>query len=67
MNQQAPIYTRMYQVPNVFGVCENTVRAWEGKGLITIHKRGRMSFVRNEDMASIIETGCGANCGSGGE
>lgn len=60
MNAPSPIYTRMFKVHEVFGVSEWTVRRWESKGLIKIHKRGRMSFVRNDEMAKVLEGACGA-------
>lgn len=50
-----PIFVRMYQVQQTFGVSDDQVRIWEAQGLITIHRRGRMSFVRAEDVAAIIE------------
>ncbi|MFX4298545.1 hypothetical protein [Pseudosulfitobacter pseudonitzschiae] len=50
-----PIYTRMFEVKTVFGVSDDQVRIWARKGLIDIHKRGRMSFVRTDDLAKIIE------------
>lgn len=55
MPAPSPIYVRLYQVPEVFGVCANTVRNWSRDGRVTIHKRGRMAFVRAEDMAAAIE------------
>ncbi len=42
MTIQAPIFVRMYQVQEVFGVSDDQIRIWEKQGLITIHWRGRM-------------------------
>ena len=50
-----PIYVRLFQVQDTFGVSESTVRRWGKRGLLTIHTRPGMSFVRFDDMARIIE------------
>ncbi|WP_187430995.1 hypothetical protein ROLI_022210 [Roseobacter fucihabitans] len=62
--QNAPLYTRMNMVAEVYGVSEDTVRRWAGNGLLKIHKRGRMSWVKAKEMIEIIETPCGAECGA---
>lgn len=50
-----PVYVRMFKVQDMFGVSDDQVRIWEKEGRLTIYKRGRMSFVRTEEMAKIIE------------
>lgn len=55
MTAPRPIYTRMFQVQEVYGVSEWTVRRWAKEKLITIHKRGSMSYVRHEDMVAVME------------
>lgn len=64
MTTQSPVYTRMFMVSEVYGISEDTVRRWAQKGLLTIHKRGRMSFVRTDEIEPIIESMCGAECGA---
>ncbi|WP_299144911.1 helix-turn-helix domain-containing protein [uncultured Tateyamaria sp.] len=60
MTTPAPIHTRMFQVQERYGVSEWTVRRWAAQGLIAIHKRGNMSFVRHEEMQQVLEAGCAA-------
>ena len=38
----APVTVRMYQTAEFFGVDPKTVRRWSERGLLSIHKRGRM-------------------------
>ena len=59
-----PIYTRMFQVPEVFGVSQDTVRRWDKKGIIEIVTRGRISLVLNADMHKVLKPDCGAECGA---
>ncbi|MEL6467063.1 MAG: hypothetical protein AAFQ58_19045 [Pseudomonadota bacterium] len=56
----APIYTRMFQVQERYGVSEWTVRRWASRNLITVYRRGRMSFVRHDEMVKVLEAPCGA-------
>jgi hypothetical protein len=55
MKQTFPVFVRMHKVQVVFGVSDDQVRIWANKGLLTILKRGRMAFVRTEDMIKVIE------------
>lgn len=50
-----PVFVRMFQVQALFGVSDDQVRIWARQGKIEIIKRGRMSFVRSEDLANVIE------------
>ena len=59
MTTPAPIYVRMFQVKDIFGVSDDQVRIWEQKGLVQIYKRGRMSFVRSEQLSKVIEQSVG--------
>jgi predicted site-specific integrase-resolvase len=60
-----PTYTRMFQVQQVWGVSQDTVRRWAVKGDIRIIKRGRISLVLNADMHKVFQDACGAECGAG--
>ena len=51
----SPIYTRLFNAPETFGVSVNTVYRWEEKGLLTIHRRGRASFLRTDEVIALIE------------
>ncbi|MFY0311602.1 hypothetical protein ACFMBG_17060 [Leisingera sp. D0M16] len=55
MSLTRPLFVRMNKVQEIFGVSDDQVRIWARKNLITIFKRGRMSFVRTEDLANVIE------------
>jgi predicted site-specific integrase-resolvase len=50
-----PIYTRLFNAPETFGVSVNTIYRWADKGLLTIHRRGRASFLRTDEMIALIE------------
>lgn len=50
-----PIYVRMFQVQEVFGIHRVTVYRLARAGKINIHKRGRSSFVKVADMQALIE------------
>ena len=49
------IYTRMKDVRERFGVSRHQVYIWANKGSIQIIQRGRMAFVRTQDLVDIIE------------
>ncbi|WP_295045149.1 helix-turn-helix domain-containing protein [uncultured Paracoccus sp.] len=53
----APIFVRMFQVQEVFGIHRVTVYRLARAGKIKIHKRGTSSFVRASDMIALIEGG----------
>ncbi|MFT6531739.1 MAG: hypothetical protein ACJASC_001281 [Limimaricola cinnabarinus] len=55
MTQLRPIFVRLNKVQEVFGVSDDQVRVWEKKSMLTIFKRGRMSFVRTDDLTNVIE------------
>lgn len=55
MTSPMPIYVRLFRVQEVFGLHPDTVRNWQKAGRIEIIKRGRMAFVRAEDMIKTIE------------
>lgn len=61
----APIYTRLFQVQDRYGISDDTVYRWGREGIVKIIKRGRMSMVRHEEMVAVIENKCGAECGAG--
>lgn len=64
MNAPAPIFTRMFQVQERYGVSDDTVYRWEKRGLISVMRRGRISGVRHEDMMRVLDSSCGAECGA---
>lgn len=49
-----PIFVRPYQVQAIFGIHSSTLYRWAAEGLITIHKRGTMSFVRASELERLI-------------
>jgi len=51
----APIYTRLHRAPDVFGISVSTVYHWAEKGVVAIHRRGRSSFLRTDQMMQAIE------------
>jgi predicted site-specific integrase-resolvase len=60
----APVFTRMYQVQDRYGVSDDTVYRWERQGLLTVLRRGRISGVRHDEMMKVLESSCGATCGA---
>lgn len=58
----SPIFTRICQVQEVFGIHRTTIYRMEKDGKITIHRRGNQSFVRVSDMERLI-TGMGDQMG----
>lgn len=58
MTTPLPIYVRVSQAPEVFGVSTSTIYRLAQRGEITIHKRGGASFLRVSEMVDFIE---GAN------
>ena len=54
MGAPLPIFIRPFQVQQVFGIHRSTLYRWANQGLITIHRRGTMSFVRAEDVEKLI-------------
>ena len=53
----APLYVRVAQAQEVFGLHRSTIYRWASAGLLTIHKRGNCSFLRVAEMESLIEGG----------
>ena len=49
-----PLFIRMSDVQEVFGLHLSTVNRMANRGEINIHKRGPCSFVRVSDMERII-------------
>jgi len=64
MTQTAPVFTRMFEVQSRYGIAQDTVRRWAKAGRLSIHKEGRMSFVRHDDIVAIIDAPCGASSGA---
>jgi predicted site-specific integrase-resolvase len=50
-----PIYTRLHKAPEVFGVSVSTIYRWAESGLVKIHKRGRASFLRTDEVILAVE------------
>lgn len=55
MSPLQPMYVRLSQVQEVFGVSDDQVRIWARADVLKIFKRGRMSFVRAADLINVIE------------
>lgn len=56
MNTQVqPIYVRISQAREMFGVSRSAVYEMHSRGEITIHKRGKTSLLKVEDMVRAIE------------
>lgn len=54
MAKPKPIFVRPCDVQAVFGIHRSTVYRWAAAGLIEIHRRGRMSFIRAEELEKLI-------------
>ena len=54
-----PLYVRVSDVPAVYGMHRSTVYRWAENGLVTIYKRGSMSWVKTEEMSRAIEGAVG--------
>lgn len=50
-----PIFIRVSQAPEVFGMSVSTIYRLRDRGAITIHKRGSASFLRVAEMIAYIE------------
>lgn len=59
MTAAAPIYIRPAQVPAMFGISRSTLYRWAAAGMVDLHRHGRMTFVRAEDLRRLIEQGKG--------
>ena len=55
MTAPLPIFVRVAQAPEVFGVSTSTIYRLAQRGEITIHKRGGASSLRVSDMVAYIE------------
>lgn len=66
MTDQAPIFTRMTNVQDVFGVSTSTVYRWKQKGMIAIHKVQGCSVVRTDDMVKLFDPSSGPTGGPAG-
>ena len=55
MGTPAPLYVRVSGVPAVYGMHRSTVYRWADSGIVTIYKRGSMSWVKAEEMSRAIE------------
>lgn len=55
MPHSLPLYIRPSRSQEVFGVSRSTVYRWASQGLITIRKRGTMSFVEVAELRRVIE------------
>lgn len=53
----SPLYVRVSQAQEVFGLHRSTIYRWASAGLLTIHKRGNCSFLRVAEMQNLIEGG----------
>ncbi|WP_368660928.1 helix-turn-helix domain-containing protein [Paracoccus sp. (in: a-proteobacteria)] len=54
MGAPLPIFIRPFQVQQVFGIHRSTLYRWANQGLLVIHKRGNMAFVRAVDVEKVI-------------
>ncbi|PZX19785.1 hypothetical protein LX81_00247 [Palleronia aestuarii] len=59
MTVPRPEFVRVSDAPAVYGMDRSTVYRWAEKGVITIYRRGRMSWVKASEMSHYIETGLG--------
>ncbi|MBY6055345.1 helix-turn-helix domain-containing protein [Leisingera daeponensis] len=50
-----PIYVRVRDVQEVFGISKRTVYRLNSEGKVRIHKFGGMSLLKVEDMEGLIE------------
>ena len=55
MTAPLPIFVRVAQAPEGFGVSTSTIYRLAQRGEIPIHKRGGASFLRVSDMVAYIE------------
>lgn len=55
MGDMKPIYVRITDVQQVFGLHRSTVHRMAKRGEITIHKRGHSAFIKTKDMEALIE------------
>ena len=50
-----PLFVRMAQCQEVFGVHRATFYRWAADGLITIHKRGAISLLKVSEVEAFLE------------
>lgn len=54
-----PIYVRVSQSAEFFGISPATAYRWVQKGYIKIRKHGRTSFLKVDEVTAFIEKGQG--------
>jgi hypothetical protein len=66
MSDQTPIFTRVMNVPKVFGVSTSTIYRWKKAKLITIHKVRGCSVIRTADMIALFSSSTASAGGPSG-
>ena len=51
---ERPLYVRMSRAQGMFGVHRSTIYRWCKDGLLTIHKRGRVSLIRVAEFEALV-------------
>jgi len=62
-----PLFVRMSDVQEVFGLHRSTVNRMANRGEIKIHKLGSSAFVRVSDMEELITSGNRSQTNGAGE
>ena len=52
-----PVFIRVARCQQIIGIHRSTIYRWAKQGLITIHKRGRISLIRLSDINELMSEG----------